>query len=120
MQFSVNYAAILACYFCLFAGFAGLIKPLFVADWVGLEAKNRMGVIEIRCMFGGLFIGLSLTCLITENPFSYLSFSSVWIGGAAAKYSALFIDKPPFKTAFSSASFDLLVGLALLSGYYIP
>lgn len=118
MQFIIHYAAIFACYFCFCAGLAGLIKPNLVAEWVGLEAKNSMGIMEIRCMFGGLFIGLAVTCLITENPFSYLAFSSVWIGGSIAKYLSLFIDKPPFKTASASASFDLFIGLALLSGYY--
>ncbi|ROS05120.1 hypothetical protein EDC56_0645 [Sinobacterium caligoides] len=119
MPFSIHYVAIFACYFCLFAGLAGLIKPNLVAKRVGLKAINSMGIMEIRCMFGGLFIGLSITCLISGATFAYLAFSSVWLGGAAAKYIALYIDKPPFKAAFTSASFDAFIGLALLSGYYI-
>ena len=112
------YTATSACYFCLFAGLAGLIKPNIVATRVGLQAINSMGVMEVRCMFGGLFIGLAATCLVTENPFCYLAFSSVWLGGSAAKYLSILIDRPPVKAALLSASFDLFIGLALVSGYY--
>jgi hypothetical protein len=40
-------------------------------------------------MFRGIFIGLALTCLVTEHPHSHLTFRSFWLGGAVGKLVAV-------------------------------
>jgi hypothetical protein len=69
-------------------------------------------------MFGGIFVAMAITCLVTAHPYSYLTFATLWLGGGGAKFLFLLIDRPPIAAGLRSASFDVLVGLALISGFY--
>jgi hypothetical protein len=46
----LRYLPVLACVFALLSGLMGLIRPTRVLDFVALEAKNPMGILEIRAM----------------------------------------------------------------------
>ena len=104
-------------YFTLCAGFIGLVNPARVAEFVHLQAADALGWIEIRCMFGGLFIGIACVCIFTGHPYAYLCCASVWLGGAAGKVVGFFLDNPPKPMASVSTLFDVSVGLCLLLGF---
>ena len=113
----LRYVPVLACVFALLSGLVGLVRPTMVLDFVKLEATNSMGMLEARAMFGGIFIAMAITCLVTSHPYSYLTFAVLWLGGGAAKLLSLSIDRPQIREALPSASLDLIVGLALLCGF---
>jgi hypothetical protein len=114
----MSYLPLLACVFALLSGALGLLQPTRVLEFVGLEACNTMGVVEARAMFGGIFIAMAVTCLLTDHPYCYLAFGMLWLGGAAGKIVGVVVDRPPLLTGIVSAGTDALVGFALVSGFY--
>ena len=114
----LSYVPVLACLFSLLSGLLGLVRPTMVANHVKLQAKSSMGTLEIRAMFGGVFVAMAITCLVTAHPYSYLTFASLWLGGSAAKFLSVIIDRPPIREGLPSAGIDLIVGFALLCGFY--
>ncbi len=113
-----SYLPVLACAFALLSGVLGLVRPHMVLEFVGLEASNAMGMLEARAMFGGIFIAMAIVCLVTGHPYSYLTFAALWLGGSAAKLLSAVLDGPPIQKALPSAGLDLLIGAALLRGFY--
>lgn len=99
-------------------GVFGLLKPKALAESTGIQPINALGVMELRALFGGVMLVLGLCALIGRQPVIYLVTGLAFIGGAIVKLISLSIDRPPVSKALPGILFDLLVGLALFSGYF--
>jgi hypothetical protein len=99
-------------------GLVGLFRPLVIAIPSGIQAMNELGKMELRAIFGAVFLVLGFTSILFRQPEIYLVAGLVFIGAAGTKAVSLFIDRPPVKLAVPGILFDLFVGLALASGYF--
>lgn len=47
--------------------------PRTFMHWLGLSPRNNNGVSEVRGPFGGVWVGLGLSCLLLAQPFTYFA-----------------------------------------------
>ncbi|MFM7142113.1 MAG: hypothetical protein ACKOCT_13855 [Alphaproteobacteria bacterium] len=66
-------------------GLAALVEPERFGAQVGLSADGPLGRSELRAVFGGVFVGLGLACLLSGARGAWLAGAGVFAGGVAAK-----------------------------------
>jgi hypothetical protein len=99
-------------------GVAAALKPDVLAR-VGVSATTALGRSEIRAVFGGMFVALGLACIITREPLVFAVVGAAWLADVAVRLVAVFVDPVPSKEAVYVLAIGALMGLALLSGYWL-
>lgn len=99
-------------------GVFGLLKPTAMGAATGIAPVNELGVMELRALFGGILLVLGMCALIGRQPVIYLVTGLAFVGASTVKLVSLSIDRPPVSQALPGILFDLLVGLAIFSGYF--
>lgn len=89
-------------------GLMGCIAPNVTARMVGLEVRSSLARSEVRATYGGLFIGLGVSCLWFQSPGMSLVVGIGWFVAAAARFIAILIE--------SEASLKNIGGLVLEGG----
>ena len=73
-------------------GLLGFMLPDVVASMVGIEAKSGLARSEVRATYGGLFIGLGVSCLWFQSHEMFLAVGIAWCLAAVARFMAIFIE----------------------------
>ena len=76
-------------------GLLGFMLPNVVASsasMVGIEAKSGLARSEVRATYGGLFIGLGVSCLWFQSHEMFLAVGIAWCLAAVARFMAIFIE----------------------------
>jgi hypothetical protein len=77
----VGFWTVLGVMIVIGLGFLGLLLPRVAASFVHVSPVGKMGLSEIRATYGGVFLGLGATTLLTQN--SSLAFG-IGVGFACA------------------------------------
>ncbi len=102
----------------LVIGLWGVCWPRRVAEIVHVPLPSPAAVLEARAVFGGVFIGLALVCLVTSDPYAYLAHAGFWYGSVGAKALAAVLDRPSRSETIKVIAYDAVFGTVLLSGFY--
>lgn len=97
-------------------GALGLAAPRLAATITGLEAATAPGRSEFRATFGGLFLALGLTPILTGAPALYALAGLAWIGAAIGRAISIAVDRAATPMNFGAALFEAAIGALLLSG----
>ena len=100
-------------------GIVGLIKPNILAIPSGLQAMNELGTMELRALFGGVFTVIGVSAIWFRLPEVFLVAGLVLIGAAVVKIISLTQHRLLAKLAAPGIAFDLFVGMAVASGYFL-
>jgi hypothetical protein len=99
-------------------GIGAMIRPSSLS-WVGVSADSPLGTSEIRAVFGGMFVALGLACIILREPVVFGVVGAAWLADLAVRTVAVFVDRVPAKEALTVLATALVMGVALLSGYWL-
>lgn len=109
--------ALLAALLMTLMGVAVVVKPSALL-LVGVGAESPLGTSEIRAVFGGMFMGLGLACIVTREPLVFAVVGVAWLTDFAVRCVAVFVDRVPAKEAVQVLVIAVLMGTALVSGYW--
>jgi hypothetical protein len=99
-------------------GVAAAIRPASL-ELVGVFARSPLGTSEIRAVFGGMFAALGLAALVTREPVVFAALGAAWLADVTVRMVSVAVDRVPPKEALPVLAIGLLMGLALLSGYWL-
>lgn len=99
-------------------GIGAMIRPSLLV-LVGVSADTPLGTSEIRAVFGGTFVALGLACIILREPVVFGVVGVAWLADFAVRLIAVFVDRVPAKDALTVLAIALVMGVALLSGYWL-
>jgi len=111
-----HYLNLLGAAITLLLGLWSLWRPESMAKMLGFSLHGRGGRAEFRIGFGGCFVGLAGYALYMQNSAVFVAMGAMWIGAAAIRVLALFIDRPPFNAGYVAVLvFELAMGWLLIS-----
>ena len=95
-------------------GLMGLLKPAWVASFTCIRPAGDNGVSEIRATYGGLFIALGLTCLLSQEASIFCVVGLAWVGAAIGRIFSVVIDRNIHSKNISGVVFEAIIGFLLL------
>lgn len=99
-------------------GVAAAMRP-GALELVGVFARSPLGTSEIRAVFGGMFIALGLAAILTREPIVFATLGVAWLADVAVRAVSVVVDRVPPREALPVLAVGLLMGLALISGYWL-
>lgn len=103
-------------------GLAAMAAPLLVrpqlVEKLGVTAIDGNGWLELRGIYGGLLLALAVTCLVTREPYAFLTAGVALLGFAAAGFVSLAVDHPRVPQGLAVNAAHTLLGLLLLAGFW--
>ena len=91
-------------------GLAALVAPERLGKQVGLSADGPLGRSELRAVFGGVFVGMGLACLLSGAGAAWLAGAGAFLGGAAVKLASAAIERGVLPAATLGLAVDLALG----------
>ena len=101
---------------CLGMGLFGALLPVRAARLVSVQPIGGLGLSEIRATYGGLFIAMGVTCLVSQSPQAFLVAGASWTGAGLMRFPSLLLDRGSFPKGLGGAALELGIGLLLLCG----
>ncbi|QDX80807.1 hypothetical protein B9N43_05850 [Denitratisoma sp. DHT3] len=98
-------------------GVFGFLRPRVMGEQTGLSPQGGLGVMELRALFGGLWLTLGTAALVLRTPEAYLMAGLAFGGITLGKIVGLIIDRPQGRQALGGTVVDGVFSLLLLSGY---
>lgn len=94
-------------------GLLALVRPLAVQGFTGLSLPGARGKVEIRAVFGGLFIALGAVPFFLGTPaFQMLGFG--YLGIAAIRLPAMLLDRSFEQSNWISLVIEIVFGIVLV------
>jgi hypothetical protein len=78
----------------MLSGLAGVLTPDSVATSLDLSASSGRARAETRAGLGGTYAALGAWALCSRRPAAHTAVGVMWLGAAAARIGALFVDDP--------------------------
>lgn len=103
----------------LMVGLNGLIRPLNMGKIVGLAPENKVGLVEIRVLFGSFLVTLPVFAMLKGDAALFVFFGAAALAAAVIKSTFTIIDKCPIKDIWVGISVDVVLALLLLSSVYL-
>ena len=97
-------------------GLAALVEPVRFGAQVGLAADGPLGRSELRAVFGGVFVGLGLACLLSGARGAWLAGAGVFAGGVAAKLGSAAVERGVLPAAALGLAVDVVLCAVFLFG----
>ena len=97
----------------------GAVMRSSILESIGVSATSPLGTSEIRVVFGGMFVALGVACIVTRDPRVFATVGGAWLADFGVRLVAVFVDRVPAKQALAVLSIALLLGSALVSGYWL-
>ena len=99
----------------MLSGLAGTFAPTSVASSLDLIASSGRAKAETRAGLGGTYAALGAWALVSRRPAARTAVGVVWLGAAAARIGALFVDDPdPDGTYWVYLAIELGLGSAAI------
>lgn len=97
-------------------GALGLLAPRVCARLVGLKPLHPAGAAEFRATFGGLFLALGLTPLVTGEPAAFLVGGLAWAGAALGRVVSVVVDRGRTRANLIAVGVEAAFAGLLLAG----
>lgn len=96
-------------------GLLGLFAPETCSRLVGLKARRPAGFAEFRATFGGLFLALGLTPILTQDSLCFLVSGLAWLGAAAGRTISIVADRSADRDNLIAFTIEITFAVLLLS-----
>ena len=96
-------------------GLLGFMLPDVAASMVGIEAKCGLARSEVRATYGGIFIGLGVSCLWFQSYEMFLAVGIAWCLAAVARFIAIFIEHEASPKNIGAMVLEAGIGALFLS-----
>ena len=103
----------------MIVGITGLFKPNQMKSLVGLTYSNKVGLVEIRVLFGSFLVVLPLAAIIYGKADIFVFYGLAAVGAAFIKTTYTFIDRCPFGAIWFGILVDVVLAFLLLSSLYL-
>jgi Domain of unknown function (DUF4345) len=104
--------ALIAAFASLALGLLGFIAPHRAMNLVGLNMDPALAhsVSEVRATYGGIFMGMSLYALVSQEPHAFLALAAAWLMAGFARILSAAIDRAPTPANFAGIVVELAIG----------
>ena len=103
----------------LIIGLVGFFRPQLFTVAMGIELTRPDAWSEIRAVFGGMNIGLSLAALLLNAPEVYMSLGLAWFFLLLARFYSMVKDGMTFKASIPAIVIDGGIAGLFLSGLFV-
>jgi len=103
----------------MMVGVTGLFKPLAMKSLVGVSHVNKVGLVEIRVLFGSFLVALPVVALLKGNAEIFEFYGYAALSAAIIKSTFTYIDRCPLKDIWVGILVDVVLALLLLSTLYL-
>ena len=100
-------------------GLNGLFRPLHMGRLVGLAPETKVGLVEIRVLFGSFLVVLPALAILSQNAEIFEFFGMAALAAAVIKSTFTVLDKCPFKAIWFGILVDIILAVLLLSSHYL-
>ncbi|MCZ6828790.1 MAG: DUF4345 family protein [Gammaproteobacteria bacterium] len=102
----------------LIIGLVGFFKPQLFTASMGIEMTKPEAWSEIRAVFGGMNIGLSIAALLLNSPQVYMSLGLAWLFLTLARFYSIAKDGMTFRSSIPPIVIDGGIAALFLSGFF--
>lgn len=102
----------------LIIGAVGFFKPQLFTDSMGIQMNKPEAWSEIRAVFGGMNIGLSIAALVLNSPEVFMSLGLAWLFLTLARFYSIVKDGMTFKASIPALVIDGGIASLFLSGFF--
>lgn len=103
----------------MLVGLNGLFRPLNMGRIVGLGADTKVGLVEIRVLFGSFLVVLPALAIASQNVEIFEFFGMAALAAAVIKSTFTVLDKCPLKSIWVGIAVDVILAVLLLSSLYL-
>lgn len=100
-------------------GLTGLFKPLAMKAIVGLVHSNKVGLVEIRVLFGSFLVALPIMAILKGSAEIFEFYGIAALSAAIIKSVFTYIDQCPLGQIWVGILVDVILALLLMSSLYI-
>ena len=104
--------ALIAAFASLGLGLLGFIAPHRAMSLVGLNMDPALphSISEVRATYGGIFMGMSLYALVSQEPHAFLALAAAWLMAGFARIFSAVIDRAPTSANLVGIVVELAIG----------
>jgi hypothetical protein len=102
----------------LIIGLVGFFRPQLFTTAMGIEMTRPDAWSEIRAVFGGMNIGLSIAALILNSPEVFMSLGLAWLFLFAARFYSIANDGMTVRGSIPALAIDGGIAFLFLSGFF--
>jgi hypothetical protein len=102
-------------------GLLGFVNPQAALRLVGLQLVPGLAhsISEVRATYGGIFIGMSLYALLSQEPHAFLAVAAAWIMAALARILSALVDNAITPANIGGIVVELAIG-SLIAWPWLP
>lgn len=103
----------------MIVGVTGLFRPLAIKALVGVSYVNKVGLIEIRVLFGSFLVALPIAALLKGNSEVFEFYGLAALSAAIIKSIFTYIDQCLLKDIWVGILVDVILAALLLCTLYL-
>lgn len=96
-------------------GLNGLFRPLHMGRLVGLAADTKVGLVEIRVLFGSFLVALPTLAIVSQKAEYFEFYGMAAVTAAIIKTTFTVLDKCPLKSIWIGITVDVILAFLFLS-----
>lgn len=100
-------------------GLNGLFRPLDMGKRVGLTPETKVGLVEIRVLFGSFLVVLPALATLHQSAEIFEFFGMAALAAAIIKTSFMVLDQCPPKLIRVGIAVDIVLATLLLSSLFL-
>lgn len=100
-------------------GLNGLFRPIHMGKLVGLAPASKVGLVEIRVLFGSFLVVLPMLAIISQKAEIFEFYGMAALAAAVIKTLFTVLDKCPLKLIWIGIAVDVVLVVLLLSTRYL-
>lgn len=102
----------------LIIGLVGFFRPQSFTAALGIELTKPDAWSEVRAVFGGMNLGLSIAALALDAPEVYMSLGLAWLMLLMARFYSIGVDGMTFRGSIPAIIIDGGLAALFLSGFF--
>ena len=102
----------------ILVGLNGLFRPIHMGKLVGLAAETKVGLVEIRVLFGSFLVVLPAIAILYQSVEIFEFYGMAALAAAIIKTSFMILDKCPPKLIWFGIAVDIVLAVLLLSSFF--
>lgn len=103
----------------LLIGLNGLLRPVHMGKLVGLVPANKVGLVEVRVLFGSFLVALPFVAIIKGQAALFEYYGVAALAAAVIKTGFTIKDDCPIQDIWGGIFVDVVLAALLLTSLYL-